>query len=80
MSRTCDDCGIPRWVECVCTPEGEARADREAEACEASTLVRLTECMGDIASEYRQGAEAGVDAALDRLIKTAVEFRQERAA
>lgn len=62
------------------TPERLAAVKAYCTPCERDTadgIAHLVECLGDVAAEYRQGADAGVALALDRLIIAAGELRRE---
>jgi hypothetical protein len=117
VGRMCDDCGIPRWQECVCDPRAElghpdprnfTLPERPLQSCStgegiasepgsgtslangsndhphasspAEWITRLTASLGELAQEHNQGAQAGVDTALDALIGLATRWREERAA
>ena len=47
-------------------------------AAPAEWITRLTASLGELAQEHNQGAQAGVDAALDAHIRLAVRWREER--
>lgn len=68
--RACRSDRYPCVVEGECLRAGETAAEG---------IVALGEAYGDLCAEHRQGAEAGVDLAIDRLIICAARWRMERA-